>query len=149
MLLRRARLPPQDMSAVPPRPRPEMKLLLCDCWSWWSRWGWDGRLYFWTAPPAVPSLTPTGPGPSTAVACKPESDNKEARGCGWAVLGHWRGQWKEKRHNYGMSMMGRKCEDSDRGDTPSLTRQCWKHHKVAFKRNLDLWTLLSQTDCSY
>lgn len=59
-LLRRACVPPTgyERGTCPPEPRPEMKSLLCHCRSWWSRWGWDGRLYFWTTPPAVFTFGP-------------------------------------------------------------------------------------------
>lgn len=92
-------LHPQDMSAVsppPPEPRPKMKSLLCDCWSWWSRWGWDVDPISGPRLQLFSPLAHTGPVPPTAVACKP--DNTEARGCGWAVLGHPREQRREKRH---------------------------------------------------
>lgn len=74
-LLPGACVPPQDMSVVPPEPRLEMNLLLCDCWSWRSRWGWDGTLYFWNTPPAVFTSGPYWR--PTVVTCTP--DNTEAR----------------------------------------------------------------------
>lgn len=132
-LLRGACVPPQDMSVVPPEPRLEMNLLLCDCWSWRSRWGWDGTLYFWNTPPAVFTYGPYW-------CWSPNRGHLHT----WQHGGSERcssvlGQSREKqRHPWWASI----CDGSPTGDTPSLTLHCWKHNKVVFKRNLDCYDWL-------